>query len=170
MPPVKRVHWMSADQDSADDDGYMRLPVRPGDAGGVQVTFSWTPHVENRRLQKLAIRPEAIGRHAGVVLCDGPRILLANTQQPQPVIVAIVDKQGRLTLPRTSDGACRLIQVERLDADAQAIATAAENDTRCQLADWAHIRQDAAAAFVFDLITVPADSPLARLVADAAVR
>ncbi|MHB8974605.1 MAG: glycoside hydrolase family protein [Pirellulaceae bacterium] len=143
--------WEDADRDGG-ERGYLRLPVRSGDAGSVNVTFSWTPHVENRRLQKLTVRPDVLGRHAGVVVCDGPRILLANTQQPQPVIVAIIDKQGQLTLPRTSDGSCRLIQLERLDADAQAIATAAENDTRCQLADWAHLRQDAAAAFVFDLM------------------
>ena len=48
--------------------------------------------------------------------------------------------------------------------------TAVQNNARCQLADWAHIRQDAATAFVFDLITVPADSQLARLVADAMAR
>ena len=41
------------------------------------------------------------------------------------------------------------------------------NGARCGLADWTHIRQDAAAAFVFDLITLPADSDLARLVTDA---
>jgi len=93
----------------ATPDGYLRLPVRPGDTGLVRVTFAWTPRVENRRLQQLTIRPDAIGRYLGVVLCDGPRILLANTQPPQPVIVAIVDKQGRLALPRTSAGSCSMI-------------------------------------------------------------
>ena len=152
------------------DSGYVRLPVRPGDEGVVRVTFSWSPHVENRRLQQLDIRPDVIGRHAEVVLRDGPHILLANAPQPRPVIVGIVDQQGHLMLPESRDGMHRLLQVDRLDATEVELATAARSGVRCGLADWTHIRQDAAAAFVFDLITLPADSDLARLVTDAPAR
>ncbi|MCU0871729.1 MAG: glycoside hydrolase family 127 protein [Pirellulaceae bacterium] len=147
--------------ESAAEGGYLRLPGAEATQGGVRVTFAFSPRLEDRRLKRLALEPAAVTRHPGVTLWDGPRILLANTEQARPALIALVGKDGRLQLPRDGDGNLRLAMAPRVDAAEQEIAAAVKSEANVVLSAWERVRKDAAAAFVFDLITVPETSPLA---------
>ncbi len=144
------------------DAGYFRLPIREGAGGEVRVTFSFAPRVEDRRLRKADLDSKAIGRYPGVTLWQGPRMLLANAEQPRPAVVALIDPKGRLMLPKARGGTHRLVRVDRVDAGQKQIAESAKSDARLHLAPWGIVRPDAATALVFDLIAVPENSSLAE--------
>ncbi len=145
----------------AAEDGYLRLPGRDAVEGKVEVSLAFSPRVENRRLAPVSLGSETVGRHRGITLWDGPHLLLANSDQPRPTLVASVGKDGRLRLARNPDQSCRLILVPGVDASEQDIA-AAEQPATVSLSPWEEVRHDAPAAFVFDLITVPETSPPAE--------
>jgi DUF1680 family protein len=141
--------------ESAAEGAYLRLPGTVASQGGVRVTFAFSPRLEDRRLKRLALEPAAVTRHPGVTLWDGPRILLANTEQARPALIALIGKDGRLQLPRDRDGNLRLVMAPRVEAAEQAIATAVKSGASIMLSSWERVRKDSAAAFVFDLIAVP---------------
>ncbi len=160
-----RAHKRQASQPSA-SAGYLRLPVGQGAEGEVSVTFALTPRVEDRRLRTLSLGARAIGRHAGVVLCHGPRLLMANADTPRPAVAVLVDLKGRLVLPEARGGVYRLVRLDRAEATEQQIAEAAKSGARLDLAPWERVRRDAPVAFVFDLVAVPETSPLAKRLKD----
>ncbi len=98
--------------------------------------------------------PQEFPLHRGGVLFNGPRILLANSAGPRPVIVAEVASDGRLRLPFSSDGTAALPVVANSEATESEIAEARKNNISLTLAPWEQVRRDAPIAFVFDLITV----------------
>jgi hypothetical protein len=142
------------------ENGYLRLPVRPGAEGKVRVTFSFKPRIEDRRLHTLSIGGSAIGRHRGIVLFDGPRLLLANTQQQRPAIVVPVDPQGRPVLSKGNDGCYSVGSIDRIEAGEKTITESLRAGTRISLTPWDRTARDTPAAFVFDAITVPASSEI----------
>jgi DUF1680 family protein len=144
------------------EDGCLRLPTQLVAEEGVRVTFAFSPRVENRRLTPVSLRAEAASRLRGITLWDGPRLLLANTARPQPVVAALVGKDGRLQLPRGAGGGYRLVVVSSVDATEPAIAEAARNGAHLRLSPWEEAQQDAPAAFVFDLIALPETSAAAE--------
>jgi hypothetical protein len=160
-----RGHGREASEPLA-DAGYLRLPLGQGAEGEAWVTFSFAPRVEDRRMRRLSLDAHAIGRHAGVVLCHGPRLLMANAEQPRPVIAAVVDPKGRLVLPKARGGVYRLVRLDRADATEHQIAEAAKSGHRLDLVPWERARRDAPVVFVFDLIAIPETSPLAKLLND----
>ena len=161
---LRRPHW--AEQvtisdvhgkpvEASEEAGYLRLPARAGAEGELSVTFSFAPRVENRRMQVVKLDPSQLTRHSGVVLAVGPRVLLANAEQPRPALVVRVDREGRLQLP-SSDGIRKVAMVPSLDAPAP-IPGAAAPSGMLELAPWEGIDPKRGAAFVFDLLTVPAE-------------
>ncbi|MCY2987581.1 MAG: glycoside hydrolase family 127 protein [Planctomycetota bacterium] len=136
------------------EDGYLRFPVRPGAAGEVVVTFASAPRVESRRSQRVELDPQTVTRHRGIVLWHGSRMLLANSDQSRPVVVALVGPDGRLILPQAGR-AYALVTVASADATEEQIAQAAKAGSQLVLAPWEAIRQNAPTALVFDLIAVP---------------
>lgn len=140
------------------EDGYLRIPVRPGAEGEVRVTFSYLPRIEDRRLHRLSIDGGAIGRHRGVVLFDGPRLLLAGAQEQRPVIVVAVDAQGHPVLSNGKDGAYSVASVGRMDVGEKEVADVLRGTARVRLAPWDRTARDTPAVFVFDAITVPVSS------------
>jgi hypothetical protein len=144
------------------EDGCLRLAVRPGAEGEVTVSFRAPVALEDRRLNRLVTDGKSLGRHRGVVLRRGPRILFANAARPRPVVVAPVDADGQVLLSRNAAGTWCLPVVERLDATPEQFAAAAKAGPRLDLAPWDQARHDIPEAFVFDLVTVPADSPLGQ--------
>ena len=137
------------------EGGYLRLPAEVGAESGVRVTFSFSPHLEDRRLHRVALAPAETSRHRGVTLWDGPRILLASTERSRPAVVAPIGKDGRLRLPCDPNGDLHVAVASSVDAGSEDIATAAKNGPYLVVAPWERLRHDAAAAFVFDLIAVP---------------
>jgi hypothetical protein len=95
-------------------------------------------------------------------LFDGPRLLLSDTQQQRLVIVVAVDVQGRPVLSNGKDGAYSVASIDRIEAGEKEIAEALRGGHRMRLAAWNRTARDAPAAFVFDAITVPESSELAR--------
>jgi DUF1680 family protein len=167
-PPVflRRPNWAESVKvcdakgqavEAACDAGYLRLPAKPGAEGELTVTFGFAPRVENRRMQRLAVDPSQITRHAGVVLGAGPRVFLANADQPRPVVVATVDKDGRLQLPASEAGIRKLATVASIDASEAQVREALAKPGTLELASWEGIHPDRGAALVFDLIAVPAE-------------
>lgn len=125
-------------------EGYLRLPVQPGPAGEIAVTFSYAPRLENRRMKRIV--PDAsAARLSGVVLCNGPDVLMASAEKPRPTIRLSLGRDGRLVLEKTGK--------ERFT-----LATEAPGQT-LRLAPWSELRRDAPVAFVFDAIVSPAKQP-----------
>jgi hypothetical protein len=137
------------------EGGYCRIAMAPGQAHELLVTLSWNPRVEDRRLTRLKLDSSTLQRYRGVVLLDGPRLLLANVNHPRPTLVATVGKDGSLCLPAAADGIVRIPTVPNADATPSQIADAVAGTPRLALAPWDRVRRDAAVAFVFDLITNP---------------
>ena len=135
--------------------GYLCLPAKPGPEGELTVSFLFAPRVEDRRMRRLAIDPSRVTRHRGVVLGNGPRVLLANSDQPRPTIVLSVDKAGRLRLPKADDGAWRVAAVAGVDATEQQAREAAGKAGTVVLGPWRKMDPSRAVALVFDLIVVP---------------
>jgi len=141
--------------ESAAEGSYLRLPGAVAAQGGFRVTFAFSPRLEDRRLKRVAIDPAKVTRHAGATLWDGPRILMANTEQARPALITPVGKDGRPQLPRDRDGNLRLVMAPRWEAAEQEIAAAVKSEADIVLSPWERVRKDAAAAFVFDLIAMP---------------
>ncbi len=105
-----------------DDQGATLSPVCDHDylqlgsalaAGDVTVTFTFAPRLEDRRLHRVACAAQEIERHRGVVLYNGPRLLMASTDKPNPVIVLPANRQGQLSLSLDSH---KVVSVARLDS------------------------------------------------------
>lgn len=161
---VRRPQWASrvtvADRagkrlPAREEAGYLRLSVRSGFKGEASFSFVAAPRVEDRRMRPVALDSKIITRHAGVTLSIGPHLLLANASKPRPVLVARVGRDGSLLLPAFN----RFPRVDRLAATAEEITQA---QTRLQFTPWAGVDRKAPAAFVFDLIAVPEDFPVAN--------
>jgi DUF1680 family protein len=142
-------------------DGYLRLPGALAAKEELRLTFDFQPRLEDRRLTRLKLAPAKVTRHRGVTLCDGPHLLLANSDHARPVLVAQIGDDGRLRLQRDAAGGFQLATMADLDVSEPDLAAALKRGARLNLAPWARIRHDASAAFVFDLITVPQSHPLA---------
>ena len=140
-----------------DERGYLRLSLRPGAEGETTVTFAGPPRVEDRRLRPVPLNSQAVTRHAGVTLFVGPHLLLANADQPRPVLVARVKRDGSLAWPADA----RFPQMDRLAATDASISQATQAQSFLRLTPWETTARHAAATFVFDLITVPEDQPAA---------
>jgi hypothetical protein len=146
------------------EDGYLRLPAARAEGSEFRVTLGFGLRAEDRRLTRWELKPSTVQRYRGLTLCDGPHLLFANRDQPQPVLVALVGPDGRLRLPREASGGYRSLVVPSVDASESVMVEAAGNKSHLTLAPWEVIRHDAAAAFVFDLIAVPESSaPAAAL-------
>jgi hypothetical protein len=140
---------------AAVQDGYVRLAGRVAAAGGICVTFAFSPRLEDRRLKRLALNPAAVTRHSGVTLWNGPSLLLANTDRTRPTLLAEVGQDGLLRLPQDRDGDFRLAVAPHVNATEQERTASIQGREDVLLAPWNRVQKDADAAFVFDLIAVP---------------
>lgn len=136
-----------------EEEGYLRLSLRPGAEGETAVTFTALPRVEDRRMRPVPLNPKVITRHAGVTVLVGPHVLMANTDKPRPVLVARVGRDGTLRLPVAN----RFPQVGSLEVPDATAMQATQSPSSLQLAPWESVGREAAVAFVFDLIAVPED-------------
>lgn len=145
---------------AAAEGSYIRLPGTEAAQGGVRVSFAFSPRLEDRRLKPLTIPGAAVPRPSGVTLWDGPRLLLASTEQARPTLIVLFGKEGRLQIPRDANGKLTAVLAPSVNATEQEIVAASKNGERLLLLPWEGIRKDAAAAFVFDLIGVPQSGQL----------
>ena len=136
------------------EGGYLRLPVTPGQAGEVTVTFSFTPRVEDRRLRRISLDPQSVTRQRGVVLRNGPWVLLAPAASPRPVVV-LSSRDGRLVFPGSGKDVPSVASVPAIDAPEKTLREALRSGTRLTLAPWHQHPRDRNAAIVFDLIVLP---------------
>lgn len=141
--------------DAPCEAGYLQLPIRTGADGAVTVTFGFAPRVENRRLQCQKLDGTKLARLSGIVLGNGPAVLLANADQPRPVVVLRRDKEGHLLLPKSENGRYRVATVPNLEATEAEIEAALKTPGTLELAPWEGIARDRGAAFVFDAIVLP---------------
>jgi DUF1680 family protein len=164
---VRRPYWAfavaAADAEgrkvrTREEAGYLCFTAQPGAGGAVTLAFAAAPRIEDRRLRPVSPDPNVISRLSGVTLFVGPHLLLANQDQPRPVVVARISKRGQLLLPSPA----RLLKVDSLQATEEQMARATASGSLLALTPWESTRHDAAAAFVFDLILVPETSPLAQ--------
>ncbi len=136
------------------ENGYLRLPVSPGPAGEVAVTFTFVPRVEDRRLHRVALDPQAVTHQRGVVLRNGPWVLLAAAASPRPVIV-VSSRDGSLVLPAAGPDGFSVATVPRIEAADESLREALRVGKRLTLAPWQQHSRDQNAAFVFDMIVLP---------------
>jgi hypothetical protein len=143
------------------ENGYLVM----SDAASTEfhVSCEFGVRVEDRRLQRVRLDAKRLVRHPGVTLWDGPHLLLAGTEQIRPALAVAVADNGQLQLPRAADGTRRCVVVPGTAASEAQITAAAQSGERLRLASWEHHRRDLPAAFVFDLIAVPENSELGRL-------
>lgn len=143
--------------DAPCEAGYVRLPVRRGAEGEAAMTFSYATRVEGRRMNRQPLDLSRMTRRRGVVLCAGPQVLLASVDRPRPVLVLAVGKDGKLVLPRSENGGYRVATVGSVDAAESQVRESLTKGSTLALAPWQQMRRDRGAAFVFDLILVPAE-------------
>ncbi len=137
------------------EQGYLNLPADPAASGEVVVTFAFAPRVEDRRLQRIAVDPRKCTRYPGVVLCNGPWVLLAPATEPRPVVILRADREGNLVLPDAQQGGYPVATVESIEATDEQIQAASGSGARVKLAPWQQHPRASNAAFVYDLIVVP---------------
>jgi len=140
-------------QHAREEQGYLRLSLRPGAECQATITFSAVPRVEDRRMRPVMLNPKMITRQAGVTLAVGPRLLMANADKPRPTLVVRVGPDGRLQVPPSN----RFPQVENFQVPEATAIQAAQSSSALQLAPWDTVAHDAAVALVFDLIAIPED-------------
>ncbi len=134
--------------------GYLRLGVKPGAQGELTVTFAFAPRVEDRRMRPVKIDARAVGRYSGVVLCNGPRVLLVNADRPRPIVVLTADEKGRVRLPKSEGAKYTVATVASIEAPEAELREAMGKPGALELAPWEAIDPKRAAAFVLDLIVV----------------
>ena len=134
------------------ENGYLRLPPEAAAAGDIVVTFGFSPRIEDRRLRHVAIDPHQSTRFRGVILCNGPWVLLAPAEKPRPVVILSTDEEGRLTLTGDRQQGCVVPTVDNIDASRDQIDAAILNGARITLAPWQLHSGDGGTAMVFDLI------------------
>jgi len=135
------------------EGGYLRLPVSPGPAGEVAVTFTFVPRVEDRRLHRVALDPQAVTRLRGVVLRNGPWVLLAPAASPRPAIV-VSSRDVSLVLPAAGQDGFSVATAPRIEATDESLREALRSGARLTLAPWHQHRRDQNAALVFDMIAL----------------
>ena len=136
------------------EDGYLRLPVSPGPSGEVTVTFAFAPRIEDRRLHRVSLDPHTVTRHRGVVLRNGPWVLLAPVASPRPAIV-VSSRDGRLMFPDAGKDGASMALVPSIDAPVESLREILRSGPRLTLGPWHHHPRDRNAAIVFDMIVVP---------------
>jgi DUF1680 family protein len=136
------------------EGGYLRLPVSPGQAGEVAVTFSFALRVEDRRLQRISLDPQTVTRRRGVVLRNGPWVLLAPAARPRPVIV-LSSRDGRMVFPRVGKDGASVATASGVDATDESLREALRSGARLTLAPWHQHPRDRNAALVFDMTVLP---------------
>lgn len=146
------------------DGSWVRVSVPAARECQIVVRFGAPLRVEDRRLNTLPLDPNLVNRIPGATLFAGPHILLANADAPRPVLLAAMDRNGRLRLPSQRSGTFSAVQVSRISADQAELRNSITRGTSVILAPWGKLNDRASVAFVFDLITVPDDSELGRLV------
>ncbi|MHB8953189.1 MAG: beta-L-arabinofuranosidase domain-containing protein [Pirellulaceae bacterium] len=133
---------------------YLRLPVRPGAAGEVKVTFGYAPRLEDRRLRRIVCAVKGIERHHGVVLRNGPWVLLAPAMEPRPTVVLSANRQGQLSLSPAGDHGYSVPTMDNMEGSDHAIRAALTAGPQLKLATWQHHPREQNAAFVFDVAVV----------------
>jgi len=132
--------------------GYLRLPSEAAAAGEIVVTFGFRPRIEDRRLRPVAIDAQPDNRYPGVVLCNGPWVLLAPAEKPRPVVILSTDQEGRLTLAGDRGQKFTVPTVASIDASREEIDAAISSGARHTLAPWPQHPDDTGAAIVLDVI------------------
>jgi len=156
--------------EAACESGYLRLPLRPGPAGELTVRFAFAPRVENRRMRPIVADPSKTNRLRGVVLGNGPHVLMALSDRPRPALVLAAGRDGRPRLPKAKDDGkvFRAVAVSGVDASDEQVLEAARAACPVPLAPWGGLDRTRTAAFVFDVILVPADSPAGKALENVA--
>jgi hypothetical protein len=134
------------------EHGYLRLPPEAAAAGEMVVTFGFSPRIEDRRLHRVAIDSHQTTRLRGVILCNGPWVLLAPAEKPRPVVILSRDEEGRLTLTSDHDQRCVVPTVDSVDASSDQIDAAIASGAHITLAPWQRHVADSGTAIVFDVI------------------
>jgi len=141
--------------EAGEDQGYLRLDVPAGAAGERTVTFAFGPRVEDRRMRPRQLAGAKVERLRGVVLCNGPHVLLANADQPRPTIVLPADQRGRPRLPRSEGGRYRVATTGSIDSSEAELRRLLAMPGTLPVAPWEGIDPNRPAAMVFDLVLVP---------------
>ena len=94
-------------------------------------------------------------RRRGVVLFNGPWLLLAPAETLRPVIVVPSSRDGRLVLPGAAQDGSSVATIPSLDAPDESLQAVQKSAARLPLAPWHRHPRDKNAAFVFDMIVVP---------------
>jgi hypothetical protein len=115
-------------------------------------------------MQRIAADPSQTNRLRGVVLGNGPHVLMASSDQPRPTLVLAAGRDGRLRLAKHGGLKFHAIAVSGVDASEKQILEAARAARPVILAPWGGIDRARAAAFVFDVILVPADSAAGKAI------
>ena len=110
--------------------------------------------MEDRRLQRIAVDPRKCTRYPGVVLCNGPWVLLAPATEPRPIVILRADREGNLVLPDAQQGGYPVATVESIEATDEQIQAASGSGACVKLAPWQQHPRASNAAFVYDLIVV----------------
>jgi hypothetical protein len=146
--------------------GYLCLTCAFKSGDRLRVSFENALRVEGRRFQKCVLDPGQISRLRDVALLDGPELLFAS---PAPgsgrlTLLAQRDASGQLALPHTLDGAYVSVALSDPQAGIEAIKAALSSAKPVALQPESKLRTHRRAAFMHDLVVVPADlSPTAAL-------
>lgn len=147
--------------------GYGGITFAPGTKVVLVQTYQYRPVLESRRLGPMDIPlDEGVHKLEGVVLRNGPYVMLAASAKAKPVIILLTAKGVDFehqpyrwpALPTPdADGSITVRLAPGLNATDEQIREAAKTGETLKLADWEHVKKDGNVAFVFDAIAVPAE-------------
>jgi DUF1680 family protein len=153
------------------EGGYLR--IERDFRAGEKIAITWTNglQIEGRCFKKLQLEKAVISRLRDVAIVSGPQVLFATPAvSGRPTLLATVDAAGRLALPGGGANGCASVALPSLDATEVQIAAALQSARPILLRPWGEFPAGRRAAFMSDLVVVPAASLDAKVLAEFARR
>ncbi len=141
------------------EGGYVRTTRRFRSGERLRVGFEAGLRVEGRRFQQCVLASGGITRLHDVALLDGPELLFA---APAPgsgrlTLLARREASGRVALLQTPEGAYVSVGLSNIQAGMDAITVALDSGKPIALRPESRLHTHRRAAFMHDLVVVPAD-------------
>jgi hypothetical protein len=140
--------------------GYAQVDCSPKSRHKLRVICRAALAVEDRRFRPLHLRPGQASRLREAVLTVGPEVLFAAPApgEGRPVLLLTLDKAGRLGAPVVAKNRAYTWSLPQpAPADAQ-LETALAQGKPIALRTWSSLNSPRRAAFVCDLLAVPAEA------------
>ena len=138
--------------------GYVQVDCSPKSRHKLRVICREALAVEDRRFRPLQLKPGQVSRLNEVVLTLGPEVLFAAPAvgQGRPALLMMIDEAGRLCAPVAEKGRLYTWRLPQAGMEKAQLPAAIAQGTPLALRTWPALNSIRRAAFVCDLVVVPA--------------